>query len=294
MRVAHLIMVHKNPAQVHRLLTALAHESFDFYVHVDSSVDISEYHSLLHLPRVQFTKRRFAMRWASYRFTSAIFECVRDILLSGIKYDFINLLSGQDYPIKPAETIYQFLANHQGYSFLSFEGEDSAWWQHARTRIEQYHTTYFKFRGQYILQNILNSLLPKRQFPLPYDLYGGSDGSWWTMTAECAAYLVDFIDRHSKLRIFSLFTWGSDEFLVATILMNSPFKASIINENYRYIDWSEGAANPKTLTVDDFGKLAQAHKLFARKFDVTRDAHILNLIDQALIRQQPRRVAARR
>lgn len=291
MRIAHLIMAHKNPAQVGRLIKALAHQNFDFYIHLDAKMEMRDYAHLARLPRVRFTPRRFAVRWASYRFTGAILECTRDILNSGIKYDFINLLSGQDYPIKPADTIYDFFASHQGHSFLSFEPESSAWWKHAKSRIEQYHTTYFQFRGQYLLQRFVNWVLPKRQFPLPYDLYGSSDGSWWTMTGECAAYLVRFIDENPKLRFFSIFTWGSDEFLIATILLNSPLKASIVNENYRYIDWSEGAANPKTLTVHDFGRLAQAHKLFARKFDTAHDAEILNLIDNRLIRQQLTRLA---
>jgi hypothetical protein len=175
---------------------------------------------------------------------------------------------------------------------LSFESEESAWWQHAKSRIEKYHTTYFQFKGQYALQRLINFVLPRRQFPLPYALYGGSDSSWWTLDAACARYLVNFIDEHPKLRWFSMFTWGSDEFLISTILMNSTFKSSIINENYRYIDWSQGGANPKLLTSDDLPKLAHAHKLFARKFDADLDRGVLNLLDDLLLRHRPRAVAA--
>jgi len=291
MKIAHLIMAHKNPEQLGRLLSALQHEDFYFFIHLDSKCDPKDYEQLANRPRVQFTARRFAVRWASYRFTNAIIECTRDILNSGQAFDFVNLLSGQDYPIKPAATIRDFFARHKGYSFLSFEGEDSAWWQHAKSRIEKYHTTYFQFKGQYALQRLVNKVLPRRRFPLPYALYGGSDGSWWTLDAACARYLVNFMDEHRKLRWFSMFTWGSDEFLIATVLMNSTFKSSIINENYRYIDWSEGGANPKLLTADDFPKLAHAHKLFARKFDADSDHRVLNLLDDWLVRQQPSPVA---
>lgn len=291
MRIAHLIMAHKNPAQVERLIRALSHDGFYFFIHLDAKANMRDYAHLKRIPRVAFTPRRFDVRWASYRFTGAILECTRDILTTGVQFDFINLLSGQDYPIKPAAAIYDFFAKHRGHSFLSFEPETSAWWKHARSRIEQYHTTYFQFRGQYMLQRFANWILPKRQFPLPYDLYGSSDGSWWTMTADCASYLVRFIDEHPKVKLFSIFTWGSDEFLIATILLNSPLKASIVNENYRYIDWSEGAANPKTLTVHDFSRLARGHKLFARKFDTALDAEILNLIDNRLLQRQATRLA---
>ncbi|RZL09225.1 MAG: glycosyltransferase [Hymenobacter sp.] len=293
MKIAHLIMAHKNPEQLGRLLTALQHEDFYFFIHLDSKCELADYEHLTQRPRVQFTARRFAVRWASYHFTNAIIECTRDILASGQPFHFINLLSGQDYPIKPAAAIHDFFARHRGYSFLSFEREGaSSWWQHAKSRIEKYHTTYFHFRGQYTLQKLVNWVLPRRQFPLPYALYGGSDGSWWTLDVACAAYLVQFMDAHPKLQRFSRFTWGSDEFLITTVLMNSHFKRSIINENYRYIDWSAGGANPRLLTSDDFPKLAHAHKLFARKFDADHDPRILNLLDEWLLRLRPRAVAA--
>ena len=289
MKIAHLIMAHKNPAQLGRLLAALAHPDAYCFIHLDRKCDLREFAHLAELPRVQFTPRRFTVRWAAYSFTHALLECTRDVLGSGLGVDFVNLLSGQDYPIRPANIVHEFFARHRGYSFLSFEGEGSAWWGHAASRVERYHTTYFQFRGQYTLQKLLNTLLPRRNFPLPYDLYGGSDGSWWTLDAACAAYLVRFVDEHPRLRWFSFFTWGSDEFLIATILMNSAFRERIVNENYRYIDWSQGEANPKLLTVADFVRLTQTQKLYARKFDIYADSAVLDLLD-AWLQQESRRV----
>jgi hypothetical protein len=285
MKVAHLIMVHKNPEQVERLLTALAHEGVDCFLHLDRKADMREYAYLANRPNVYFTPRRFLVHWASYRFTRAIVESVRDVLATGVAYDFINLLSGQDYPLKSASTIHRFLGRHIGQSFLSFEPEGTSWWRHAITRIERYHTTYFNFRGQYRMQYWLNHLLPKRRFPLPYRLYGGPNSSWWTMSREAANYLVQFLDDHSEVRRFSMFTWGSDEFLIATVLLNSPFQHRIVNENYRYIDWSGGGANPKVLTNDDFHDLAHSPMLYARKFDLTHDASILDRIDRELLQE---------
>lgn len=278
-------MAHKAPEQIERLVLAMAHEDFDFYIHLDAKADRREFEFLEEIPGVQLTSKRFFVRWASYRFTEAILECTREILATGIAYDFINLLSAQDYPIKPVEQIYDFFQQNIGRSFLSFEAHDdgSDWWAHAITRVEQYHTTYFEFKGQYALQSTVNWLLPKRRFPLPYTLYGGMDGSWWTISRPCAQYLVEFVDNNPALRRFTMFTWGSDEFLISTILMNSPLRATIVNDNYRYIDWSAGGANPKVLRLNDFEALRTSPKLFARKFDVQLDAEILDLVDQRLL-----------
>jgi hypothetical protein len=267
---------------VHRLIKALAHEHFDFYIHLDKRADMQEFAQLAGLPHVYFIQKRRWARWATYRFTEATLQGIREILATGTKYDFINLLSDQDYPVKSATSIHDFFAHYEGCSFLSFEPPGSKWWDQAKARVEQYHLNSFEFKCQYKLQNLLNSLLPKRQFPLPYTLYGGPCGTWWTITTDCAAYLVQFMDSHAALRRFSLFTWGSDEFLLTTILMNSPFKDRIVNNNYRYIDWSGGGLTPKTLTVEDADKLTHTHKLFARIFDANRDPEILNVIDQSL------------
>ena len=71
-----------------------------------------------------------------------------------------------------------------------------------------------------------------------------------------------------------------------------PLKDRIVNDNYRYIDWSGGGANPKVLTLDDAEELKRSHKLFARKFDTTQDAAVLDVIDESLATLEARRLGA--
>jgi hypothetical protein len=66
------------------------------------------------------------------------------------------------------------------------------------------------------------------------------------------------------------------------MLMNSPYKNEIINNNLRYIDFSSKKANPKVLTVDDFPKFTGSGKLFARKFDQNVDNAVLDMIDETI------------
>ena len=65
--------------------------------------------------------------------------------------------------------------------------------------------------------------------------------------------------------------------------MNSEFMHSTVNDNLRYIDWSEQAANPKILTELDFESLKNANSFFARKFDTEKDSEILDMIDEKLL-----------
>ncbi|MEL4486220.1 beta-1,6-N-acetylglucosaminyltransferase, partial [Shewanella algae] len=82
---------------------------------------------------------------------------------------------------------------------------------------------------------------------------------------------IDRLDKQPSLQRFFKYTWGSDEFVFQTLLYNSEFKKDMVNENYRYIDWSEGKPNPKTLTITDFTLIAESNAFFARKFDQDMD-----------------------
>ncbi|MGY0037937.1 hypothetical protein [Pedobacter sp. NJ-S-72] len=74
-------------------------------------------------------------------------------------------------------------------------------------------------------------------------------------------------------------TWGCDEFVVASILMNSPYQDKVINENHRYINWSENEAHPKILTINDYQEIIGSGMLFARKFDLDVDLSVLDVLD---------------
>lgn len=280
MRMAHMLFVYKDPAQIARLVKKLSHPNFDFYVHVDSKFDLEPFKFLEDIDRVYLVKHRVKVRWAGLSFSQAVLNTMQEILTTGRKYDFFNAMSGQDYPLVPTEKFYSFFERHPGRNFLAIEKEGSEWWEHAYVRIHEYHFTDFDFRGRYRLQFLINRIMPKRKFPLNYTLYGSNRATWWTITLECANYLLKFMQEHPEVKRFAKFTWAPDEYLVPTIIMNSPFKDTVIPENYRYIDWSLGGSNPKILTINDFESLKKTDKLLARKFDIKVDTLILDRLDE--------------
>lgn len=280
MNIAHLILAHKSPAQLERLVQALAHPQAQIFIHLDRKANFQPYARLAELPHVQFTRYRLDVKWGGYSLTRAALEGMREILQAPVAYDFINLLSGEDYPIKPVETIHAYLAQRVGTSFLAYQPDSTAWWWANESRVSRYHLTDFRFRGRYIVQRWLNRWLPARQAPFAL-LNGDNTGGWYTISQRCAAYVVEFMDAHPRLRRYARYTWGSDEFLVHSILLNSPLAASIVNDNLRYIDWSGGGSSPKFLTRDDLPALLASPQLYARKFDLSHDPLVLNQLDLA-------------
>lgn len=280
MKVAHVVMASKDPSQIERMLKSMNHSDFYFYIHLDKKIDIKPFEYLSMLDRVTFISDRRICNWGGFSFVKAIFASIEEILNTGEHFDFYNLMSGQDYPIKPIQEIVDFYDANQGKCFISYDEDvNSEWWSHAVTRYELYHFTDFAFKGRYFVQGLFERFLPKRTFPLPYKLYGSSNSCWWSITPECARYLVDFMKGNLKLQRFMSYTWGADEFLIATIVMNSPFKDQVINNNLRFITWEDGSARPRILTIIDLESIKASDKLFARKFDRTVDELILDELD---------------
>ncbi len=278
MRIACIIMAHKEPQQIERLIKKFLSLPFDFYIHLDKKIDRKPFDYLADMPNVIFIKKRIRVRWASYNFLYAEIQAFKQVLASPVSYDFISVMSGQDYPIKPALNIYQFLEKSTGRNFISYE-DDGVWWSSAISRINKYHFTNFAFPGRYRLQFLMNFLFPARKFPLPFTLYGGPRAMCMTLSKDCVTYIVEFIESNKKLRRFLRFTWGADEFVIPTIIMNSKFKQTVVNNNFYYIDWSKGGASPKTLTSADYKFLAGSDKMMARKFDIKLESEILDKLD---------------
>ena len=287
MRIANILIVYKDPKLIERIIRAMSHKSFDFYVHVDKKFDETPFRKQLqNIPGVYFVKKRFSVKWGGFSIVEAHISCIGEILSSGREYQFFNNLSGQDYPIKPANYIFDFFQKNIGKSFIESEKYPTEWWKKAEARFSRYHLTDFNLVGRPKLEDLLVFLLPKRKFPLPYTLYGGPYGTFWTLSLDAVKYFHHFMVSNKKLQRFFKFTWAADEFLLNTILMNSPLKNTIINNNYRYIDWSNGGASPKIITETDFNSIKKSDKLFARKFDLQIDSKILKLIDDEILSQK--------
>ncbi|SEB09126.1 beta-1,6-N-acetylglucosaminyltransferase [Pedobacter hartonius] len=284
MRIAHIILTHKNHAQLARLIERLRHPQSDFYIHVDAKVPSDDLKELQGLPNVIFIKNRIECNWGGFTILKAIFNSITEVFASGIKYDFINLLSGQDYPITSPQHIYDFLNQHMGKNFISYDAShNSEWWKTATDRYEKYHFTDLSFKGKFFAEKVLNMVMPARKFPEYTEMYGGNKSTWWTISAECAAYLNEKFNNSPQLIEFLKYCWGTDEFVIPTLIMNSPFKDQVVNDNLRYIDWSEGNANPKVFDLSEFENIRNSKMLFARKFDLSHDQNILNKIDQELL-----------
>lgn len=275
MRIAHLILTHKNPAQLERLLRALDHPDFDFYVHLDKKTDTRPFNYLAERKNVRFISNRTPVYWAGFGTIQATLNGFREIEIGN--YDYINVISGQDFPLKSANDIYKYIADRQGKEFITCESIEGSW-SIAAPRVRKYHLINWRIPGKFRLEKLVNWLLPPRKFPFDHAIVGRAN--WFTLTPAAIRYSLDFLAEHPELIRYYKYCWGADEFIFSTILYNSPFRDRIV-DNLVYVDWTgQTQGHPRILRADDLPALTHTKKLFGRKFDMEVDARIFDLLEE--------------
>ena len=261
------------------MIRRMQHPGFDFYIHVDKKMDITPHLFLAKIPNVYLIDDRVNVVWGGYNTIEATLRSVKEIFDTGKSYDYVHLMSGQDYPIKPASHIYDFFVANNGKEFLQFEHFDD-WASESYPRIREYHLTNYNFPGRYYVQWMMNKILPVRKSPLAMEYYGSS--MFWALTSKSLKYIIELVDNNARFRRFMQFTWGSDEFMFQTLVLNSSFKDNVVNDNLLFLDRDKGAAHPNILTCNHLNNILISEKFFARKFDLDKDVVVLDNIDRYL------------
>lgn len=286
MKKAYIILAHRYPDQLLRLVQRLTDDLSLFFIHIDKKADAASFNKVFELDNVEPVER-VRLQWGGFSFVKAILNGLKAVKDSRQNVDHIILLSGQDYPVKDNAAITSFLHTSRHKIFMEhFPLPNHAKWQPGggMYRVNKYYfglgvhqkftAKAFNFLAAYV------SFL-KRQIPDSMKPFAGS--TWWIIDMYALNYLLEYVDSNPGYVDFHKRTFASDEVFFQSILLNTTDKRlaeSICNNNMRLIKWKKDAANPEVLTVNDFEDIAKSDALFARKFDMHESAEILDLIDK--------------
>ncbi len=280
-KIAHLLLVHQKPGQVARLVKRLYHSNSVIFIHVDKKANLSDFtESIPPAAHIRYIKKRESIRWGAFSMVRATLSSFKEIINYDKHFDFIDLRSGADYVLKPINEIHDYLSKHKGRSFIAFEYPNSPWLVEAHKRVNTYQLIDYDFKGKYFLQKLVNRITKRRDVPMDMELSGGSQ--WFTMSIDHVKYCLAFVTRNPAFVRFFKHTWIPDELFFHTILVNSVYSESIVNDNHLYVDWSENKFNPKVLTSANFEHLIASNKWYARKFDITVDESLLDKLDDQI------------
>jgi hypothetical protein len=203
------------------------------------------------------------------------------------------LLTGQDYPIKSNEHIQKVLRNSDGNSFLEYFTLPSEHWENENGGMDRINYWHFNWHGmEYAIREkyrFMPSLLAplisgpakillfRRKPPPDFKIFGGS--AYWCLSRDCIEYISMFVKQNNDFVKFFKHVLLPEEIFFQTVLLNSPLKSKIINDNLRYIIWPS-SRHPPILRKENLKEFINSNKLFARKFDETIDLDVLDMIDE--------------
>ncbi len=294
MKQAILIVAHKNPEQLKRLIGYFRGEC-EIYIHIDRRSEITrdEKEELRSLPGVKAVVSRYRVRWGGYSILRVEMLLLKLALKMG-NAGYFHLISGQDYPIRPLSEFIDFFSRTRETGFISCT--------HLPHPITDGNTF---LRVQYFFPADLMDVRGKegrarmwrfvwwqkrhglkRRLPDTFDhLYGGS--AWFSISRELAKYIVDYTRRHPRFYRRMRHTYIPEEIYIPTVILNSDHKRKVVwNDNLRNIFWiNEGLDDsPQNITEESFRILfRRPHAFFTRKMEYPQSLAAMDLIDQKLL-----------
>ncbi len=290
-RIGFVLLTHANPPQMLRLVRRL-NSMFDH-------PPIVCHHDFGKCPlpegflpeNVEFVLPYLSTGWAKYSVVKATVIALSQMYRRADSPDWCVILSGACYPIKLAA---QILANLSAGEYdAHFEVKDLNQEALSTNLHKLYFTRYCVKKIPY--PSVDKSLrLKTRYIPLPHFIgshflpfhaglrcYAGSQ--WFSVNRRAAAYIAEFqktpdaaaLAKHYETMLFS------EESYFQTIVCNAP-GLKVHDDNLMYLDWQEGEAHPKLLTLEDLEALKASPKHFARKFDMSHDADLMDALDQII------------
>ncbi|PQA94071.1 glycosyl transferase [Chryseobacterium shigense] len=271
MSIAYLILVHRLPNQFKKLFTAI-YESTNFYlIHIDkkASQEIGEEIRtfLKNYTNVHILDSENVI-WGGYSMVQAELDGMQYLLNMHAKWDYFINLSGQDYPLKSQKIIKEFLSKNNGKSYIKIADQKKSR-PETMNRIENYFEE---------LEDKISDKTHKRTFMKDVVPYIG--GQWMILTRDCCEFITNSTEV-KKFEEYYLNTLIADESFFQTVLMNTTFTGTLVDDDKRAIIWipdGDIKLRPKTFTKTDLDFLQKGNHLFARKFDDNVDHSIIDSI----------------
>jgi hypothetical protein len=279
--IAYFLLLHRYPEQFKRMFRAIYAPGNIYLIHLDRSAGpamaaniakfIAPYQGAEILPA------RNAL-WGGYSLVDAELRGMARLLEMDKNWKYFINLSGQDFPLKSQSYIRGFLQGHGDTQFIRHLDQKFAR-PDTMMRVDNIFIEAF--------QRIFRTRVTRKflRGAKPYI------GTQWKVVSRSFCQFVCHAPQARRFKLFYRNTLIADEGFFQTVMMNAFPRADVINDDLRTIDWVPDGnikLRPRTFTIEDRALLAQSANLFARKFDSTQDAEIIDFLERHLETAQAR------
>jgi hypothetical protein len=286
--IGFILLTHEKPTQVVRLVRRLNSMFSEPPIVCHHDFSQSDFAGL-DVPRnVRFVSPHIATRWARFPVVEATIRCLGRLYSEGGGPRWFVVLSGTDYPVKSADVVLRDL-NAGGYDAhldiipVRYEGRTSAWEELCYKR---YLTITIAVPGlvrklgtSRQVVRLKHPTINRMLIPCWRELDCFAGSQWFCGNRNTAEAVLEFhAARPALARHYSRLMFPEESYF-QTILGNTA-GLKLNPNNWRYVDWSDQQAHPRTLGMEDLSKLMSSDAHFARKFDPRYDARVLAALDE--------------
>ena len=275
-----VLLTHDRPAQALRLAKRL-NTMFD-------SPPIAWHHDFgqvpLTVPRewsnVTLVSPHVPTRWGSFSLVQAVVRAMKLLDSAPRRPHWCAVLSGADYPIKPAARVLADLDAYDVDAHIELVEIKPAEWnsQWEKACAKRYHTVPLGTRDP--RRRSWNPLARRLLSPFSstYHCYAGSN--WFHASADAVEAILSFHGADRRLARHLAHSRVPEECYFQTVLGNT-HGLRLRNRTWHYVDWPDDAvAHPRTLGLDDLDALLETPKHFARKLDLDASPELYDELDR--------------
>ena len=136
-----IIQAHAYPALLSRMVRRLSAPNHYFIIHIDAKADIHPFcESIGAVDNVFFAEKRIVVNHGGFSQIECTVNMLREIVERKIPYDYVHLLSGQDYPIVTNEMFDAFFEKGTN-SYMHFDSEE----EHQQWKDTKYKERYMYY-----------------------------------------------------------------------------------------------------------------------------------------------------
>lgn len=277
MNLGFVIVAHDEPEAVSRLVDRLTSQGGIVALHWDARHPVDLSRRLREtLPASQAARviaaERIEVHWGLWTVVQATLNGLKALERSGGGLDYVTLLSGHDYPLRPLEQMRAFLADHAGIEHIECVDHEKGRWVTDGLHDERWQYRHYFSWGTHpwLFDRCwhLQRHLGLRRKPLPgYKPHFGSQ--WWTLSWPTLRKVLS-ASRQPEVRQFFRRTWVPDEMFFQTLVAKvvSPEKISGSGLNFYHFT---PQGTPLVFHSDQLDFLARQPHFFARKISPRAD-----------------------
>lgn len=293
-KIAYLISAYTEPLSLKNLVDAVDDERVDIFIHIDKKVDIVPFYNAIQKKSNIFflpDNLRIKVFWGGYSQVEMQNNMIKYMFSLKRKYEKIVNLTGTDYPLISNDKLIKKLCNKEKEYIIGFDISNEEYINgEKRPPHQNRFLYYFRMDGNRILKGIVRRMKIKKArsyYDLKYNFYYGSE--YWALSYDCLRELVKIYDSDSKLQKIMKYSFTPSESWIHTIFFNSEWK----DKGIEYSDWEHrelAELSPltyfdyklqvKVLNMDDWNKILDSKKMFARKIIVGKSDKLIEKINE--------------